>query len=104
MFTRNRAIASAILIAFSLSSIGAVAQNAGGGTTAAGAAGTNPVVSPPAGTPSSEPGVPRQGAVRPSADVTTGMAPRERPVPARPCSTAARETDGTTTCIGLPPR
>jgi len=25
-----------------------------------------------------------------------------RPVPARPCSVAARETDGTTTCIGIP--
>jgi hypothetical protein len=23
-------------------------------------------------------------------------------VPARPCSTAARETDGTTTCVGIP--
>jgi hypothetical protein len=25
-----------------------------------------------------------------------------RTVPARPCSTAARESDGTTTCIGIP--
>jgi hypothetical protein len=25
-------------------------------------------------------------------------------VPARPCSTAARETDGTTTCVGIPSR
>ena len=25
-------------------------------------------------------------------------------VPARPCSTAARETDGTTTCVGIPNR
>jgi hypothetical protein len=25
-------------------------------------------------------------------------------VPARPCSTAARETDGTTTCVGIPGR
>jgi hypothetical protein len=23
-------------------------------------------------------------------------------VPARPCTTAARETDGTTTCVGIP--
>jgi hypothetical protein len=25
-------------------------------------------------------------------------------VPAKPCSTAARETDGTTTCVGIPSR
>jgi hypothetical protein len=23
-------------------------------------------------------------------------------VPARPCTTAAKETDGTTTCVGIP--
>jgi hypothetical protein len=27
-----------------------------------------------------------------------------RPVPARPCGVAAHETDGTTTCIGIPDR
>ncbi|MDB5876066.1 MAG: hypothetical protein JWQ07_5508, partial [Ramlibacter sp.] len=49
-----------------------------------------------------------QGVAEQTAPTSTGLA---RPaddgvsttiVPARPCSTAARETDGTTTCVGIP--
>jgi hypothetical protein len=39
------------------------------------------------------------GLAKPAADGAT-----TRIVPARPCSTAARETDGTTTCVGIPDR
>jgi hypothetical protein len=39
------------------------------------------------------------GLAKPSADGTS-----TKIVPARPCSTAARETDGTTTCVGIPHR
>ncbi len=38
------------------------------------------------------------GMSRPAPDGSTKI------VPARPCSRAARETDGTTTCIGIPDR
>jgi hypothetical protein len=39
------------------------------------------------------------GLAKPGADgVTTKI------VPARPCSRAAKETDGTTTCVGIPDR
>ena len=38
------------------------------------------------------------GMSRPASDGSTKI------VPARRCSTAARETDGTTTCIGIPER
>jgi hypothetical protein len=38
------------------------------------------------------------GMSRPAPDGSTKI------VPARPCSTAAHETDGTTTCIGIPDR
>jgi len=39
------------------------------------------------------------GLAKPAADGAT-----TRIVPARPCSTAARGTDGTTTCVGIPDR
>lgn len=71
-----------------------------GGTTTA---------SPPAG-PSLPPApAPIQGFAEREQISTTGLAVAApdgstRIVPARPCSVAARETDGTTTCVGLPAR
>jgi hypothetical protein len=37
------------------------------------------------------------GLAKPSADGSSTII-----VPARPCSAAAHETDGTTTCVGIP--
>jgi hypothetical protein len=73
----------------------------GGGATGVGnpGSGTAPSSSPPvlgqgvAEQPASSP----TGLAKPSADGTSTTI-----VPARPCSTAARETDGTTTCVGIP--
>jgi hypothetical protein len=59
----------------------------------------------------SAPVAPGQGiSVQAQASSRTGLAvPAEdgvstKIVPAKPCSTAARETDGSTTCVGIPSR
>jgi len=78
-------------------------QGGGGGAAGSGtAAPTNSAVAP--GAP------PVMGFGQSTTDTTTGLATTAadgvstKIVPARPCSTAARETDGTTTCIGIPSR
>lgn len=94
--------------------------DAGGAGPSAGAP-TNNAVTPAAPGPGGTPPVVGFGQsttvppeVRGAADfpplTTTGLATTAadgvstKVVPARPCSTAARETDGTTTCVGIPSR
>jgi hypothetical protein len=84
----------------------------GGGATGVGnpGSGTAPSSSPPITGQSSpaaapvtvqdvaeQPASSSTGLAKPSADGTSTII-----VPARPCSTAAHETDGTTTCVGIP--
>jgi hypothetical protein len=91
-------------------------QGGGGGAAGSGtAAPTNSAVAPGAppvmgfGQSTTVPPEVRGAAEFPP-DTTTGLATTAadgvstKIVPARPCSTAARETDGTTTCIGIPSR
>jgi len=69
-----------------------------------------PPVSPPIAGQSSPPIVPDgvQGVATEEPGSRTGLAkPADngvstKIVPARPCSAAAKETDGTTTCVGIP--
>ena len=48
-------------------------------------------------------GVPPKG-VEPGSATLSETSQSDKPVKPRPCSTSARETDGTTTCIGMPAR
>src|SRR5260370_24333675 len=82
----------------------------GGAVPGSGATGSGPAPSPPItgqSAPLPPPAV--QGIAAEAPSSTVGMS-RPAPdgstkiVPARPCSRAARETDGTTTCIGIPER
>lgn len=71
-----------------------------------GGVGTSPPISGQAQPPVAPPEV--RGIAEQPLSSSTGLAkPAEdgvatKIVPARPCSTAARETDGTTTCVGIP--
>ena len=83
---------------------------AGPGTVNSDIGGTQP--SPPVSGLARTPMAPAdvRGIAEQAPSSTTGLArPAEdgistRTVPARPCSTAAKETDGTTTCVGIPVR
>jgi hypothetical protein len=95
-------------IEFALAQGGAAAQNgsAGVGAPTSTAAGTAP--SPPI-TGQSAPPAPAavQGIAEQAPDSTTGLSRpaadgSTRTVPSRPCSAAAHETDGTSTCVGIP--
>ena len=88
--------------AFAVTGSAAVAQTTGSNTApppvvaSPGAAGTPPLGNPP------EVGSPLLLASDAGLDKVAADGVSTRTVPAAPCSTAARETDGTTTCIGIP--
>jgi hypothetical protein len=108
-FPRSLALAACI----ALLPIGtALGQGAGSGGSA-GATGTGAgsvAGSPPISGQAQPPVAPAEvrGIAEQPPSSSTGLAkPAEdgiatKIVPARPCSTAARETDGTTTCVGIP--
>jgi hypothetical protein len=116
MVKRSTTTAFAVLVAMMLPVGHVLAQGAGGTTGIGNASGVNtapggaigapPGQSPPTTAPlaiqgfaAQEPDASRPGLAEPGADgVSTKI------VPARPCSTAAHETDGTTTCVGIPGR
>jgi hypothetical protein len=112
MVNRSPTIAFALLVTMMLPAGSALAQGAAGTTGIGSASGVTPA---PAGAP---PGqslptapLPVQGfAERGDPDASgpglaeTGPDGVTKIVPARPCSAAAHETDGTTTCIGIPAR
>ena len=116
MSTRNRMVVSAVLIAVSFAALPALAQGGGDGINSRQQVGSPPATGPAADTtvgpaPATSAGTVPPGvttgqapAARSPSGVTAAEAPLFRPVPARPCSVAAQETDGTSTCIGLPPR
>jgi len=64
--------------------------------------------SQPIGPSTPPPGVPPEvgGPLLPATDTGLDQVASDgvstRTIPASPCSTAARETDGTTTCVGIP--
>ena len=88
-----------------MSPTGAIIGGEGGQTT--GAAPARNI--PGGGLP---PGASKQENPQPAPNLLQGAANTQkqaedvplRPVPARPCGVAAHETDGTTTCIGIPDR
>lgn len=90
--------------AFAVTGSAAVAQTAGSNTApppaaaspSPGAAGTPPLGNPP------EVGSPLLPATDAGLDKVAADGVSTRTVPAVPCGKAARETDGFTTCIGIP--
>jgi hypothetical protein len=89
---------------FAVTGSAAVAQTTGSNTAplpvaaspSTGAAGTPPLGNPP------EVGSPLLPATDAGLDKVASDGVSTRTVPAVPCGKAARETDGTTTCIGIP--
>jgi hypothetical protein len=83
---------------------GAIAQTDGSTTSPPSAASPPPSVStpPPGGPP--EVGSALLPATDAGLDKVAADGVSTRTVPAVPCGKAARETDGTTTCVGIPGR
>jgi hypothetical protein len=72
-----------------------------GGTTTASPPSAGPSL-PPA--PEAVQGFAEREQISPTGLAVAGPDGSTKIVPARPCSEAARETDGTTTCVGIPGR
>ena len=90
---------SSTVALFALSSVPASAQQAPGTTVAP--SGPPPVTAPPPAAP------PTVGMAPPASHPPIATPDPEQEVPlapvrTAPCSVSARETDGTTTCIGIP--
>ena len=82
----------------SIHSVNAQGGGGGGGGTAGASSGT----APGAGSAAADRGFDAaNGGTKASSSQPDSL---DKPVKPRPCSTAARETDGTTTCIGVPAR
>jgi hypothetical protein len=102
-------VATMLPIGFALAQGGGADGGGAGVGSGAGAAGGG-ASSPPITGQSAPPSAPvaAQGVAEQPAGSPTGLAKTSADgtstiiVPARPCSTAARETDGTTTCVGIP--
>jgi hypothetical protein len=100
-------VATMLPIGFALAQGGGADGGGAGVGSGAGAAGGGASSPPITGQPPSAP-VGAQGVAEQPASSPTGLAKTSADgtstiiVPARPCSTAARETDGTTTCVGIP--
>jgi hypothetical protein len=115
MINRSTTIAFALLVTMMLPAGNALAQGAARTTGVGNASGVTPGPAVPTGAPPEQslPAAPSavQGfAERGDPDASgpglaeTGPDGSTKIVPARPCSAAAHETDGTTTCIGIPGR
>jgi hypothetical protein len=89
--------------AFAVLASAAVAQTSGPNTASPPQASSPPIgaVTPTAGNPP-EVGGPLLPATDAGLDKVASDGISTRTVPAVPCSKAARETDGTTTCVGIP--
>ena len=94
---------SVVLIHIVFASFPAFAQQTPGSS---GESPMPPAVTAPSSAPASTVGVAPPVSHSPLRATSAGKSPEElvplTPVKAAPCSIAARETDGTTTCIGLP--
>jgi hypothetical protein len=111
MVNRSTTIAFALLVTMMLPAGNALAQGAAGTTGVGNASGPAvPTGAPPGQSLPTAPSPVQGFAERGDPDASgpglaeTGPDGSTKIVPARPCSTAAHETDGTTTCIGIPSR
>jgi hypothetical protein len=113
MVNRSTTIAFALLVTMMLPAGNALAQGAAGttGTGNASVVTPGPTGAPPGQSLPTAPSPVQGFAERGDPDASgPGLAETgpdgvsTKIVPARPCSTAAHETDGTTTCIGIPGR
>ena len=98
-----RVISVSVAAAFALLASAAFSQTPGSNTAPPPAAPSQPIGAgtPPAGGPL-EIGGPWLPATDAGLDKVASDGISTRTVRAAPCSTAARETDGTTTCVGIP--
>jgi hypothetical protein len=98
-----RVISVSVAAVFALLASAALAQAPDSNTAPPGPAASQPIGAgtPPAGGPP-EIGGPLLPATDAGLDKVASDGISTRTVRAAPCSTAARETDGTTTCVGIP--
>ena len=101
-----RRIALIAAVAVTMLPLAGFAQQSPGTVPAASTVGVAPSAPGPAGSPGPdvvpEPGGPLNPGSQTGRDVVASDGISTKTVKAVPCSTVARETDGTTTCIGIP--
>jgi hypothetical protein len=101
-----RRIALIAAVAVTMLPLAGFAQQSPGTVPSAATVGVAPSAPGPAGSPSPDvvpqPGGPLNPGTQTGRDVVASDGISTKTVKAVPCSTVARETDGSTTCIGIP--